>query len=551
MLFGLGLAAFSLSIDHLDSLPAWPAPLLGRQTALSQILLGLGAFLVAFALYGWLRMKQGKPGWGEAVPGLCGSVVAQVRQGFRQPPALDEERKWLMPILAIGASLYAFFLSQPMRGDEAYTFLNYVNGSLWDMFRYNEPNNHVLHTLLVKLSVLLFGGEPTAIRLPAFLAGVASIALAFYLARAITRLPAAGILAAMATAVFPFLALYAANARGYTLLVALLLALALTSVHFAELPSPLKLFGLAFFSAASLLAIPSALLGLAGLFPWMLLLLFQARRGIRWIFFDFILPYGLLTAGLTFLFYLPVILVMGDANAILSNRFVTPFPFDLFWEKFPLSIPPAFEQMTRDIPFFLGWGGFALLIAAWGFAARKRDWPLIALLPILLAAGTLVVMMQRRLPYARSWIYLIPLTLVVIDYGFAHLMRYIPTLYQSAVKVVVLVGGIFFALSLASHNVIARYPDTSAFPEAPLAAQYLKPILTENDAIHVTDTANVPLHFYFWYYDMPGRGLPRKTETGRTFYIVKKSRYSIESLTDQPTQKLLDIGDLQIFELVK
>ncbi len=554
-LSGACLVLFSLLTARAASLPAWPKQLVGRENAVTQIGLALGLMFISIAFYGWLRLKRGAGSWGEDGLVFFRSLPVQIRAGVRYfvnwNSKPSNESRLLVPILITGASVYTYFLSQPMRGDEAYTFLNYVNGNIWSMFRYNEPNNHILNTMLSRLSVFLFGAEPAIIRFPAFLAGIGSIALAFYLARALGRIPGTGILAAAGTATFPYLVLYATNARGYTLVVFLLLTLALCGLQFAASPSRLKLLTLGFLSAAALLAIPSALLGVAGLYLWIAFLLYQNKKDWKWILFEFTVPYGLISGGLTFLFYLPVILVTGDVTSITLNKFVAPIPREQWLGNSFQSILAVFSQITRDIPLAMLLGGFALLISGGVFSFKRKDWRVFFLLPFLLLGGFLVVFAQSRPPYARSWIYFIPFTLAVMDYGFAHLIRYIPCFYQRAAKTVVLAGSIVFGLTLISNNVIAKYTDTSAFPESPIVAQYLKPILTENDAIHVTTTANVSVHFYFWYYDMPGRDLPRQTETGRTFYIVKKSRYSIEDLTDKPVYKLLDIGDMQIFELIK
>src|SRR5205807_1142091 len=68
----------------------------------------------------------------------------------------------------------------------AATYLFYVRKPpLYGLVSYTLPNNHVFHTLLVSVSTFLFGDHPWAIRLPAFLAGVAMIPLAFAAARRI------------------------------------------------------------------------------------------------------------------------------------------------------------------------------------------------------------------------------------------------------------------------------------------------------------------------------------------------------------------------------
>ena len=76
-------------------------------------------------------------------------------------------------VAVIAVAIRAFHLNQPMRLDEARTFLDYAIRPLPDAIsNYNIPNNHLLHTLLVWLSIRIFGDAEWAIRLPAFVAGV-------------------------------------------------------------------------------------------------------------------------------------------------------------------------------------------------------------------------------------------------------------------------------------------------------------------------------------------------------------------------------------------
>lgn len=56
--------------------------------------------------------------------------------------------------------------------DEAFTALDFAGKPWLEMLAYYDANNHVLHTILVKLSLHAFGWNVVALRLPALLAGL-------------------------------------------------------------------------------------------------------------------------------------------------------------------------------------------------------------------------------------------------------------------------------------------------------------------------------------------------------------------------------------------
>src|SRR4051812_25853922 len=74
----------------------------------------------------------------------------------------------LAVILVIGTAVRLRYLSEPMRGDESFTYNEYARRSFDEAISlYTFPNNHLLYTGLVHLAVSRFGAEPWAIRLPA------------------------------------------------------------------------------------------------------------------------------------------------------------------------------------------------------------------------------------------------------------------------------------------------------------------------------------------------------------------------------------------------
>lgn len=98
------------------------------------------------------------------------------------------------------------------------------------IFYYRDPNNHPLFSILARLchSALPVPQEPEsfhfrewAIRLPAYLAGIAGLGFVAWLA-AVLRMPRAGMLAVIWLAMHPWHVRYGVDARGYALLFTLL-----------------------------------------------------------------------------------------------------------------------------------------------------------------------------------------------------------------------------------------------------------------------------------------------------------------------------------------
>ncbi|MDJ0789998.1 MAG: glycosyltransferase family 39 protein [Myxococcota bacterium] len=205
----------------------------------------------------------------------------------------------LASVLAL-AVLAAPRLSYSLWGDEEWTVRRAIDGAYamrdgraefqrvgWreTFFDYRKPSNHVGFTVLSRLSLagwrtaarpeLEFVSE-TAVRLPAYLAGLGAVVAVALLLRRMGQ-PLAGALAATALSLHPWLVRYASEARGYAflvLLVPLLVWLLLRALERGSWPRWL-LFGFAQFllvwtwppMAITLIVLnAAAVLALAGLY---------------------------------------------------------------------------------------------------------------------------------------------------------------------------------------------------------------------------------------------------------------------------------------------
>ncbi|MGC1377902.1 MAG: glycosyltransferase family 39 protein, partial [Anaerolineales bacterium] len=440
---------------------------------------------------------------------------------------------WPFLALALGLLVRGYFLSQPMRGDEAYTFLHYVNQGFLSLFDYSAPNNHVLNTLLIKLSASFWGASPASIRFPAFLAGLAAIVLAFYLARCLGKDSNSGILVAITSAVFPYLILYSTNARGYSLIVALTLLMAWVGYRFSNDLSKSGLLLLALISALGMLAIPVMILPVAGIFLWIVGLLLTKKTPLKTILSRFVIPFGVLSAALTLVFYTPVIAVSNGVASIISNKFIEPQSWEVFLAQLLPQLQKSFIELSRDVPPAVLLTVLALVVLGLVASARRRNWGVLLILPCLVLGAFFVLLVQHTSPYARTWIYVIPFILLVADAGLVFLLEHVPGRFQVWANAFLVFAGLFFALNLMSENIIVTYADTSAFPEAPIVVEYLKPIFKPGDTLRVSPTADWSVYFYFWYDGISSLLTGQSNSTGRIFFISKKSRGPLEDAAAQ------------------
>jgi hypothetical protein len=528
-----------------------------RADVFQQVILVYGLFLIALGSWGMIQYWRNANSLAQSSSGTLQAFWLYLKQTLAKFIEFNQSIPksawiWLTFQLAIGVLLSAYFLSQPMRGDEAYSFLYYINPGGVSLFKYTAPNNHVFYTILAKVSTLFFGNEPAIIRLPAFLASIVNILLVFYWLQFQRKHDAiAGILAPLLMGIFPYLVLYATNARGYTIQVSLALLLALFGLRFIRQRQSGDIFFLALFSALSVLTMPSAIVTVAGIVFWIVTNLCLQRVSLYWLLHSFALPYGFFSLTLAGIFYTPVILASDGIEPIFSNKFVRRLTYDEFVTGILPHIEKTWLEMTRDIhPAFL-LAGILLIIVGLVQTFRARNFEISLLLPLLLIGAIIIFIITVRLPYTRTWIYILPFILITLEYGAQWILNRLNISNLILTRSILLIFGAWFAALLISNNVIGSYLDTSAFPEAKIVAQYLKPILQEGDYVHVTNTANVPLEFYFWYYGLPERDFTKRSETGRRFYVVKKSHYSIEDMTDKPVILHLDIDNMALYERIK
>jgi hypothetical protein len=363
----------------------------------------------------------------------------------------------LVAVIAATTVIRGLRLDHPMRYDEAFTFLVYVAPTgLRQLFNYSTPNNHLLHTLLVKAASLLFGQSPWGLRMPAFLAGVAIVPAVAGLACKVSGRRSAGLIAAVLACSSSILIEYSVNARGYSLIC----LFALLQAHAAS-----RLLDDSGWAAGWALWVGLTALGILTI-PIMLyptaisasLVLLQRRfvstsegchTPMRRLFLA-----PIVALSLAILLYTPTFLISGTA-AVLSNPFVTPKPMDVVWTGLPRAALETLRLWMRHTSW--AWLGMVTGGLVWAVVVGARRRHAFLLLPVLAPALLMMfALVQRVTPYPRVWLFAWPLLLAVAASGIDSAARALLPTWRHAWGVA-LIGVLAVGIAAADQSMREPY----------------------------------------------------------------------------------------------
>ncbi len=376
-------------------------------------------------------------------------------------------------IVLVGLSLRLLYINQPMRYDESYTFITFVSrGTMAIVSDYTVPNNHIFHTLLVYLSTQLLGFSPSAIRLPALLAGLACIPVGFYTTRRLYSERVA-VIAAVVIAVSSPLIEFSTNARGYTLqCLGVLLLLNLASRLAVQRPSRVLWALYVFVAVLGLYTLPTTIYALVAVALWLWLKQERERASLC-------ITYALI--GLfTFLLYSPVLL-NAELGAITGNQYVVALP----WTSFAATLTPMAAALAsswfRDIPAPL----IVLLVIGLllGLKHRTASTDLILLLFVV---ALVAVVLQRNVGFARTWLYLLPPLFILSSVGLSRLVLVVSPRYR--VLAIVMLTSVL-AIAVVTSGSVLRSKETGLCPDAAEMATH---------AGEPSQPCDAPTHYYRW-----------------------------------------------------
>jgi hypothetical protein len=439
----------------------------------------------------------------------------------RPVPATAPDLAVLAGIVVVGTALRLYFLGEPMRSDEAYTYTEYASRSLYDAVSlYTFPNNHLLHTALVHVSVRTLGAAPWAVRLPALLAGAAMIPGTFVMARTFAG-PLAGLFAAALVASSDILVSYSVNARGYTLLGLITVLLVAVAGRVAVEGRPRDWLALTLLPPLGFFTVPVMLYPYGGVLSWLVLaLLFGRARGVR---FDRLFLSGLVAGALTLLLYAPAVIRTGAAS-VVANKFVAPRPFGEVAHDLPGSLLEVWDQWNLDVPKVLT----VLFLASWLAAVlspspvRAGVRALTGLVVTTALSSLAVVLYQSVVPFDRVWLFGLPLYLGCVGSGLAAVAG-----WAARARVAVVGPALALALCALLSFLVATSPEIPK-DSARLTVNHggamvkrLRSLLGSDDAVITELPCEGPLKYYFMLNGMPVEPLyDYRVARARRLYIV-------------------------------
>jgi hypothetical protein len=388
----------------------------------------------------------------------------------------------------------------PMRLDESTTYLHFGPRPVFvALGLYVDPNNHVLHTLLMKLSTSLFGAEPWAVRLPALLVGACLPGLGYLAARRLYDRDVAIAFAVLLPATTYFLE-FAANARGYTIVLAAFLA-SLALAPSVLRGSPGATAGLIVAGALGAYAVPIMAYPFAIVLAWITLGGFAGLEGTpRLSGLLRAAGTGAATLGIVLMLYSPIAIVTGPGKAgpvdliqssVESSAVERASLFEQYWRE-------ALLQWRFPLPEAVGY--VALLAIAAGIVLslavyRPRGALLVAgaatAVPVIHAASAFAM----PPPWSLCFLYLgavlmVAVTLAVTMRAAARLVGW-PTLPLVLMPVL--------ALVLVVQTVRAGYPFglpySFGFPDGPAVAGALQGVVRSDDVVLSRNPHYQPLRF--------------------------------------------------------
>ena len=419
---------------------------------------------------------------------------------------------WItLGIIAVtGVVFRILYLNQPMRGDESYTFLHfalYPFGQI--MSDYGLVNNHVLHTILMRCSFILFGADPWALRLPVFMVGSVVVPATYVMGRLLFN-KWVGLLAAALMAFFPPNLLYSTNARGYAMLT--LFFVLLTIVAALLLKNPNRWLWLCFtaLTVMGFYTVPVFLFPFSIIWCWLFLqsLTESWHPQCRNRFLRNLVLFSMLAAVLTMALYVPLVARSG-LDSVVSARPVRSISWAKLFSRLPHQVTDMWAFAHEQMPF---WGSLLGAIGLFlGIAFhRKLSAYRVSLMAVCVVVAPILILIQRVAPPVRVLaFFVIPIYAITAPAGLFWLYSELVGGMSKRWTVLVWSGlaigiSVIMNVRIWQSEYIIKSSWTSHIPHAEEVVSFLKGYLTPRDNVYATDALST-LQYYFVVrgYDSP------------------------------------------------
>ena len=421
--------------------------------------LGIAAIAGAIALLAARRRLEPRLASGLGRARVSAAELARAAGSFSAP-------RWELRAVA-GLTVAALLLRlallfEPVRYDEALTYLRGGRSLAAALGLFPDQNNHVLNSLGVFVTSHLLGADGWSLRLTTLAAGVALVPATYLVGRAhydgVVGVVAAGLVAASSPLIE-----YSVNARGYALAAVFAMALFVVAPYLAREGNGAGWALFVLIAVLGMYSVPTTAYAVAAVTVWLAATMVVERRPIARRLAAALVAIAALTA----LLYSPALL-LGQPGVTSNDDWVTD---PAAW------LGDAVGFWLRDLPAplaaLLGAGALASIVLHRRLSRERVPVlaPVAAVLLVAVAAG-------RAVEYQRAWIPLLPVLLVACAAGLGALRTRVPgrAAAVAAGGLAIAAAGATFALAGDS---IAGADDV----RAPSVATVLRTQLGEDDLV--------------------------------------------------------------------
>ena len=410
----------------------------------------------------------------------------------------------LIIITVIAIIIRLFCINQPMRHDEAITFLNFAKKPFLKIVSdYSSSNNHVLHTILVHIFYKILGNKEWVIRLPAFIAGIFIIPTSYFAAKAFynkfAALIACGLIASSSALVE-----YSTNARGYTILTLLFLLTLILAKYIKDNNNKAAILIFAILTALGFYTLPMFLYPAGIVFIWLILstILNDTKIGKKLLSKNILIAFTYIIL-ITFILYIPIFIFTTTESGIVKDA-IKSQTFIEYFKNLPLWLKSTWNSWNRDIPIAI------IIILIIGFISsiilnKKLKAPKV---PAILAAIIWLIpilLIQRPTMYERLWLFLLPLYLIISSSGIEYLLSIIikkQFVYRIIIIFIVLSLTVGLGINIIKNKSVYYSKETGTLRDAENITIFLEDFLQPKDRIILGCPSEWPLPYYFDRYNI-------------------------------------------------
>jgi len=442
---------------------------------------------------------------------------------------------WTETVIVLGIMLAALFvrlanIDIPLTHDEAYMYNAFASRSFEHIIsNYHLPNNHVLLSLLIKVTTDIFGNHVWALRLPTIIAGVLMIPAAYWFAKGQYSRETAT-LAALLVAVFPILVEYSVLSRGYAIISLITLLLFILGFYVIKKKNRFAWLLVAFLSALGFFTIPIMLFPFGALYIWLLssFLIRETRSyDSKLNFLLYWVSSGISAALLTILLYMPILI--NNFDSFLGNNFIAPLEWDVFPTIMWVRVRNTWLIWTDMFPWWLS------LLGALGFfislifhkKLSKQKFPV--QFAFILWILTLIVARRPDME-PRLWVFLAAPLLVWSAAGIVEPLKLLSIPFKKGWNLAQITVGFIFALVVGQSLLVLpsipkHWNGKDGLEQITI---FLKDKVEQDTLVTASMPYLPPLRYYFNFHDVQ-KGTIRESGKFQHAYVIL-DRDSFETL---------------------